>query len=342
MEQTIKELCALNATSGREEAVREYLIKEIEPYTETFTDVSGNLHVYKKGKNPAKKKVMLASHMDEVALIITYITDDGFLKFAPVGGIDSRVVFGGRVLVGEKLVSGVVGSKPIHLLKKDESDKVPDFDSLYIDIGAQSKEDAEKYVNLGDIAYFDSESVDFGNGFLKAKALDDRVGCAILLDMIKREQPYDLHFVFTVQEEVGLRGAKTAAFIENPDYAIVVETTTACDIAGVDGADRVCQLGNGAVVSFMDRSTLYDKKLFNFAFKLSEENGINCQTKTVVAGGNDAGAIHVSRGGVKTITVSLPCRYLHSPSCVICKKDLKDSADLVQLLAERFADDSVD
>lgn len=342
MESAIKELCALNAASGREEAVREYLEKETAPYAETFTDAMGNLHVYKKGNAPAKKKVMLAAHMDEVALIITYITDDGFLRFAPIGGIDSRVLFGGRVLVGEKLISGVVGSKPVHLLKKDESDKVPDFDSLYIDIGAQSKEEAEKYVNLGDIAYFDSDCVDFGNGFLKAKALDDRVGCAILLDMIKREQMYDLHFVFTVQEEVGLRGAKTASFIEAPDYAIVVETTTACDIAGVDGAERVCHLGNGAVVSFMDRSTLYDKKLFNFAFNLSKENGINCQTKTVVAGGNDAGAIHVSRGGVKTITVSLPCRYLHSPSCVICKKDLKDCADLVQLLAERFADDSVD
>lgn len=342
MELTVKELCALNAASGREDAVREYLEKEISPYAETFTDNMGNLHVYKKGKNPATKKVMLAAHMDEVALIITYITDEGFLRFAPVGGIDSKVLFGRRVLAGEKHVSGVIGSKPVHLLKKEEGDKVPDFESLYIDIGAQDKEEAEKYVSLGDIAYFDSEAVDFGDGFLKAKALDDRVGCAILLDMIKREQSYDLHFVFTVQEEVGLRGAKTAAFIENPDYAIVVETTTACDIAGVDGAEQVCKLGNGAVVSFMDRSTLYDKKLFNFAFKIAEENGINCQTKTVVAGGNDAGAIHVSRGGVKTITVSLPCRYLHSPSCVICKKDLNDSAALVQLLAERFADDSVD
>lgn len=341
MEQTVKELCALNGASGREDAVREYLEKAVAPYGKIFTDNMGNLHVFKKGKQSAKKKVMLAAHMDEVALIITYITDEGFLKFAPVGGIDSRVVFGGRVLVGDSLLPGVVGSKPVHLLKGDESSKVPDFDSLYIDIGAQSKEEAAEKVSLGDIAYFDSEAIDFGDGFLKAKALDDRVGCAVLFNMIKSEQPYDLHFVFTVQEEVGLRGAKAAAFTEAPDYAIVVETTTASDIAGVSGAERVCHLGKGAVVSFMDRSTLYNKNLFKFAFKLAEENDIKCQTKTVVAGGNDAGAIHVSRGGVKTITVSLPCRYLHSPSCVICKNDLDDTARLVQLLAERFADDSV-
>lgn len=342
MLESLKTLCSLPGASGREDAVRAYLIERIGKHAEYEVDALGNLLVHKRGAQRAKKKVMLAAHMDEVSLIVTYITEDGYLKFSPVGGIDPRVLFGRGVFVGEQNVPGVVGGMPVHLLEKDELKKIPDFEKLYIDIGAASAAQAEEMVRLGDIAYFDSAFVTFGDRLIKAKALDDRAGCAILLEMIENEQPYDMEFAFTVQEEVGLRGAGAAAYQLEPDYAIVVETTTAADIAGVAPHKRVCTLGKGAVVSFMDKSTLYDRKLSDFAFSLAERKNIRCQTKTLVAGGNDAGAIHKSRGGIKTIAVSVPCRYLHSPSCVIQEGDLYDTADLVRALAQSFAHDSID
>lgn len=342
MLETLKTLCSLQGASGREDAVRDYLIERIGLHAEYEVDALGNLLVHKKGAQRAKKKVMLAAHMDEVALIITYITEDGYLKFSPVGGIDPRVLFGRSVFVGDQKLPGVIGAMPVHLLEKDDLKKIPDFEKLYIDIGASSADQAKEAVHLGDIAYFDSPFMPFGERRIKAKALDDRAGCAILLEMIESDLPFDLDFAFTVQEEVGLRGAGAAAFRLDPDYAIVVETTTAADIAGVQPHKRVCALGKGAVVSFMDKSTLYDRRLYDFAFSLAERKNIRCQTKTLVAGGNDAGAIHKSRGGVKTITISVPCRYLHSPSCVIEEGDLYDTADLVRALAQRFADDSID
>lgn len=340
MLETLKKLCALPGASGREDAVREFLIERIRPHAEYEVDALGNLLVHKKGAARAKKRVMLAAHMDEVALIVTYITEEGYLRFAPVGGIDPRVLFGRSVFVGEHRLPGVIGSLPVHLLEKEELSKMPDEEKLYIDIGASSAAQAQEAVHLGDIAYFDSTFMPFGERRIKAKALDDRAGCAILLEMIESELPYDLEFAFTVQEEVGLRGAGAAAYQLAPDYAIVVETTTAADIAGVQPHKRVCALGKGAVVSFMDKGTLYDRGLYDFAFSLAERKNIRCQTKTMVAGGNDAGAIHKSRGGVKTIAVSVPCRYLHSPSCVIEEGDLYDTADLVRALAQSFADDS--
>ncbi|HIT52694.1 MAG TPA: M42 family metallopeptidase [Candidatus Fimivicinus intestinavium] len=339
---TLKTLCALPGASGREDAVRAFLIERIKSHAEYEVDALGNLLVHKKGAERAKRRVMLAAHMDEVALIVTYITEEGYLRFAPVGGIDPSVLFGRGVLVGTKQAPGVIGSLPVHLLEKEALKKMPDTDQLYIDIGAASSEEAQEVVHLGDIAYFDSAFVPFGERRIKAKALDDRAGCAILLEMIESDLPYDLEFAFTVQEEVGLRGAGAAAYQLAPDYAIVVETTTAADLAGVQPHKRVCALGRGAVVSFMDKSTLYDRRLYDFAFSLAERKNIRCQTKTLVAGGNDAGAIHKSRGGVKTITVSVPCRYLHSPCCVIEEGDLYDTADLVRALAQSFANDSVD
>ena len=340
MLESLKELCRLNGTSGREEAVREYILKQIGSNAECSVDNLGNIIVFKKGNQPAKKKVMLAAHMDEVGFIVNYITDDGFLKFSCVGGIDKRVVFGRSVLINRD-VHGVIAAKPIHLLDSDEKDKIPSIDKMYIDIGAKDKADALKKVSLGDVAFFDSDVRALGKNKLKGKAIDDRAGCAIMLDMIKGEIPFDTYFVFTVQEEVGLRGARVAAYSLDPDYAVVIETTTAADVAGVSGEKRVCSLGGGAVVSYMDRSTIYDKTLYDFAFAVAEKNSIKCQTKSMVAGGNDAGAIHITRGGIKTITVSVPCRYLHSPSCVIDVDDFYSVSSLVRILAESMADDKI-
>lgn len=337
MLEMMRELCTLSGISGRENAVREYIIDKIKDYAEYSVDPLGNLIVFKKGRNPAKNKVMLDAHMDEVGLIITAITSEGYLRFTKVGGIDSRVMLGRTVKVGEKAVAGVIGIKPVHLVDKDAEKDIPKADDLYIDIGARSKEEAAEYVRLGDAAWFTADFVEFGDGFIKAKALDDRAGCAILIEMIRSELEYDVWFSFSVQEEIGTRGAQTSAFTIAPDYAIVVETTTAADIAGVKDEKRVCICGNGGAVSFMDRSTVYSRELFDKAFEVAEKKGIVCQPKTLVAGGNDAGAIHKSRGGVKVLTVSVPCRYLHSPSCVIKYSDAEESLKLVKAMAEEFA-----
>lgn len=337
MLEMIKELCALSGISGRENAVRDYIIEKIKDYAEYSIDPLGNLIVFKKGKNPAKNKVMLDAHMDEVGLIITAITSEGYLKFAKVGGIDSRVMLGRAVKVGSKAVNGVIGIKPVHLVDKGAEASVPKVDDLYIDIGAKSKEEAAKYVRLGDAAWFASDLVEFGDGFVKAKALDDRAGCAILIELIRSELEYDMWFSFSVQEEIGTRGAQTSSFTIDPDYAIVVETTTAADIAGVKDEKRVCLCGEGGTVSFMDRRTIYDRELFDKAFEIAEKNSIKCQAKTQVAGGNNAGAIHKSRGGVKVLTVSVPCRYLHSPGCVIKFSDVEESLKLIRETAKEFA-----
>ena len=333
----LRELCGLDGVSGREEKVRDFILSQIKPYAECRVDSLGNIIALKKGRRKAAKKLMLASHMDEVGLIVHTITDDGFLKFTSVGGIDPRVVIGQAVRVGEKQIKGVVGSKPIHLLEDEERKTAPDFENMYIDIGAENKEQAGKYASIGDVAAFDSDMVSFGDGFLKSKALDDRAGCAILIELIRQDFEYDTYFVFTVQEEVGLRGAKAAAFSVSPDAAIVIETTTAADISGVEKEKQVCRLGEGAVVSFMDGRTIYDKNFYDAAFKLAAENRIKCQPKAAVAGGNDAGAIHQSKAGVRTIAVSLACRYLHSPSCVINTADIKDSEALVKVLAKNIS-----
>ncbi len=337
MLETIKNLCLLDGVSGRENAVRDYIIKEVTPYADSIeTDPLGNLIVFKKGKEKPKNKVMLDAHMDEVGMMITYINSDGTLEFDCVGGIDKRVMLGKPVTVGENGVNGVIGVKATHMVPAAEKLNMPA--TMYIDIGADTKEEAESKVSPGDYACFNSEFVEFGDGFIKGRALDDRAGCAILIDMIKSDLMYDMYFNFSAGEEVGFGIAATAFYSVQPDYAIVVETTTAADLADVPENKRVCRLGDGGVISFMDRRTIYPKDLFDKAFELAEKHGIKAQVKGLVAGGNNAGVIHKTAGGVRTIAVSLPCRYLHSPSCVLKKEDITESARLIKVLAEEFAD----
>lgn len=336
MLETIKELALLDGVSGREDAVREYIINAVSPYADSIeTDPLGNLIVFKKGAATPKNKVMLDAHMDEVGMMITHINSDGTLDFDCVGGIDKRVMLGRPVTVGEDKVKGVIGVKATHMVPAAEKLSMPS--TMYIDIGADSAEEAEKAVALGDYACFNSEFIEFGDGFIKGKALDDRAGCAILIDMIKSDLPYDMYFNFAAGEEVGFGIAQTAFYKVQPDYAIVVETTTAADLADVPENKKVCELGKGGVISFMDRRTIYPKEFFDKAFELAEKNGIKAQVKSLVAGGNNAGVIHKTAGGVKTIAVSLPCRYLHSPSCVLKKDDIEESAKLIRVLSEEFA-----
>lgn len=310
----LKKLCLLNGISGDEAEVANYICSQLDGFAEYTVDNLGNVIAFKKGKQKPKNKIMISAHMDEVGMIINYINSDGSLSFSAVGGIDPRVVFGRRVTVGNKNITGVIGGRAVHNLSADERKKSVKFDSMTIDIGCTDREEAEKLVSLGDSVCFDSQFTEFGDGFIKAKAIDDRAGCAIMLELIRKDLPFDTYFTFVVQEEIGLRGSKVASYTVAPDYAIVLESTTAADIPNVSDDKKVCKLKSGPVVSFMDRRTIYDKDLYNFAFSIAKELEIPCQTKTVIAGGNDAGEIHISRGGVKTIAISLPCRYLHSPS----------------------------
>lgn len=331
----LKELCEINGTSGREYKIREYIISKLGdiPYT---VDALGNVIVELKGENRAKNKVMIAAHMDEVGFIATYIGDDGLIKFDTVGGI-LPAVMSGRKITFENGTNGVIGSKPVHLSSESEKNSLLTEDKLYIDIGAKNKEDALKYVLPGDTAVFKGEYTEIGEKII-SKALDDRTGCAIMLKMIEEGVRYDTVFAFTVQEEVGTRGAGCVTNRILPDYSIVLEATTASDIAGVSDSSRVCVQGEGAVLSFMDNSTMYDKNVFNTALSLAKEKGIKAQVKTAVAGGNDSGAIHKSGFGVKACAISAPCRYIHSQSNMLGKSDIEACFALAKALSEMLAD----
>ena len=333
--ELLKTLCLLNGTSGDEKNVRDFIISKLPDDCDYTVDPIGNLIVNKKGEKTPKNKVALFAHMDEVGFIVTYITDDGFVYVANVGGIDNSALFGKKITVNGHI--GVVGGKAIHQCSGDEAKKIPEISDMCVDFGFENKEIAENYLSLGDFGYFKSDFVEFGNDMIKSKALDDRLGCAIMLEFLNEKSKIDYTCVFTVQEEVGTRGATVSAYTVNPDYAIVLETTTASDIPDTPENKKVCKVGNGAVVSFMDRGTVYNKDLYKKVREIADKNGIPNQTKTVVAGGNDAAAIHKSAGGVKTVAVSLPCRYIHSASSVGSKKDMESVKALCEVLVEEFA-----
>lgn len=322
----LKDLCLIDGTSGDEGAVRDYIISQIDGHCEWKTDPLGNIIVFKKGKKESVKKVMIDAHTDEVGLIISNITSEGYLRFKTVGGIKVESLLFRKVKINGE-INGVISGKPIHLLKDDERAKLPDVDSLYINIGASSKEEAESVVSIGDRAVMCGDYVDNGDRII-AKAIDNRIGCAIIIELIKSECEYDFYASFSVQEEVGLRGAKTAAFGINPDSAIVLDATTAGDLAGVPDEKTVCKQGMGPVVSFMDGATVYDREYYKQAL----ESGITCQPKTAPTGGNDAGSIHLNREGVRTVAISLPCRYIHSASSVGKREDCENMFKLTKYM----------
>ena len=330
MRELLKELCALNGVSGDEGAVRDFIRSQAEPYADSIrTDALGNLIVFKKGKKSTGNRLLLAAHMDEVGLIITRATEDGFLKFDFVGGVDRRVALGKPVVLGPKKIPGVIGMKAIHMLSREDMKKVPKTESLYIDIGASSREEAEEMAEPGTYGSFVCEGEPLGSDFFKAKAIDDRVGCAIMMKLLQEELTLDVTFAFTAQEEVGTRGA--FAFSVTPEVALVLETTTAADSPAVEEHRKVCAPGKGPVISYMDGGTIYDRGLFEDLRRLAEDNGIPWQTKEYLAGGNDARTIQRTKTGVRVAAVSAAVRYLHAPASVGSFADFENMLKLTRL-----------
>ena len=316
----LKELTELSGVSGCEYEVRNFIKAKLnEIGCEFYIDKLGNVIAHNKGKK--NKTIMVAAHMDEVGLIVSHIDSKGFIKFQAVGGIDQRVLNSKVVLVGEKKVSGVIGSKAIHLMSEDERGKALPIDKLYIDIGSSSKEETEKLVSIGDYVTFKSEYVEFGDNMMKAKALDDRAGCSAILELLSMKLDVDFYGVFTVMEEVGCRGANTAAYALEPDLGIVIEGTVCADMPEVEEHSKSTIIGKGAALSIMDKSTVYDIEEVRRVAKIAEENNIQYQFRASASGGNDAGAIHKVKSGAKVIAISVPCRYIHSSVNVASKND---------------------
>lgn len=341
MLNTVKELCALSGVGGWEDEVREYIMRHAAPYADEMrVDGLGNLIVCKRGTKPTGNKLMLCAHMDEVGLIVRSITDEGYLKFDTVGSIDTRVLIGKKVLVGCARHPGVIGIKAYHLVSDEEEKNTPKADALYIDIGAKDKEQAQAMIELGEPCVFDTQSENFGDGMLKAKAIDDRLCCTMLLKLLEQPLPMDVTFVFSVQEEVGCRGAFGAAFALQPEIALVTDCTTACDFPTVEGQAQVCRLGDGPVIPFMDAGVVVDRGLFEQMRRIATENHIPWQTKHMVTGGTDAMAIQPSQSGVRVVGVSAPVRYLHTTASVGCVKDFENMLKLLRCFIEDTAANS--
>ena len=325
-----EELCSLNGVSGDEGNVRDYIKEIAEKYADKVTvDALGNLIVFKKGEIRGTK-LMISAHMDEVGFMVEKITDDGYLKFGIVGGIDPRVILGRKVYVGPYAIPGVMGLKAIHLTTAEERKEMPKTSSLYIDIGCKNKKEAEKLVSLGDYVSFDSDFVCFGNNLVKAKAIDDRFGCAVMLNLLSRKLPQDVTFVFTSMEEVGTRGAFGAANSVQPKIALVLEGTTAADFAKVPENKKITRVGEGPVLGFMDSSTVYDRGLFEMTRDLAEAKKIPWQIKGRIAGGTDAAAIQRSQTGIRVANISVPVRNIHSANTVASLTDIDNAYKLTQ------------
>ena len=320
--ELLKKLSLFYAPSGREKGITDFIAEEVKGFAdEVCTDNLGNLIVHKKG---AGKRIMFAAHTDEIGIVVTYIDDNGYLRFSDVGGLYTKYLSGRRVVFANG-TEGVVSTEP-----KNDKNRLM---NMYIDIGAKTREEAEKSVNVGDMAVFLGGFTE-QNGVIIAKALDNRAGCYALIEALKRvKSENDLYFVFTVQEEVGLRGARTAAYSIDPDIAIAVDVTDTGDTPKSDSV--AVKLGGGAAVKVMDYSVICDSGVKSALIALAEANGIKHQLEVMTEGGTDAGVIHFSRGGVKTGGISIPTRYIHSPSEMIEKSDLDAVIRLITLFAEQ-------
>lgn len=346
----LKALSEAVGISGQEDAVRAVILPAIRDHAvDLRVDSMGSITARKpaavNGAEPPPR-VMIAAHMDEVGFMVTAIDGDGLLRFTAVGGIDDRILPGLRVLVGESLLPGAVIWTPIH---KNREQNVVKLKDLRIDIGAASKDEASGRVKIGDRIAFASQFMEVGDKMLRGKAFDDRAGCALLIDVLGAEPyPVEVLAAFTVQEEIGLRGAKVAAQTLKPDLALVLETTTAHDLPNPNAdpdddmpVNPVCRVGAGPTLTVLDRSIIVHPPLLRFIRETAEREGIPYQLKSLPGGGTDGGAIHTANGGIPTAVISLPARYIHSPAAYINRDDYDAMLRLIKAVLRSITLDAV-
>ncbi|MCS6992293.1 MAG: M42 family metallopeptidase [Anaerolineales bacterium] len=335
--ELLEKLCNASAVSGDEGEVRKIILEEVKPYADTVkVDALGNVLVTKNGTGADRVRVMLDCHMDEVGFMLVSDDGEGLYRFELVGGIDVRQLPGKQVLVGKEKIPGVIGARPIHLTTSEERQKKIPLDALRIDIGPGGK------ARPGDRAVFATRFQRVGSSIL-AKAIDNRIGCALLIDLLKTSPAnIDLCLSFSVQEEIGLRGAKVAAFHFNPDMAIAIDATPANDLPVYDGSENTfynTRLGQGPAIYTFDSGTLNDPRLIHFLAHTAEAAGIPYQFRQPGGGGTDAGAIHRTRTGVPTVSVSVPHRYTHSAISLARIEDWQNTLALLTAALERITPD---
>lgn len=316
------------APSGFEGQVRNIIKEKLSGYVDEIKiDRLGNVIAHKKGKG---KKVLLDAHMDEVGFIITGFNEDGTLRFSALGAINSKIIPSKVVLIGKDKIPGVVGFKPIHLQSKEERENHLSYNDCCIDIGANSRDEAKKQIQLGEFAIFDTEFAYFGEGLIKGKAFDDRMGCGVLIEVLKDTYDCDLYAAFNVQEEVGSRGAFVAAYNIKPDIGIAIEGTICADMPTISKHLAATELGKGPVISIMDKTSIANPEIVEQLAKIAKDNNIDFQYRKAIAGGNDAGAIQMSGEGAKVATLSIPCRYIHSSVSVASIEDYENTIKLLR------------
>lgn len=330
----IKKLSNSFGPPGSEDEPREILQVELEQFADNVEiDKLGNIFFYHNGREDAPK-VMIAAHLDEIALLTTYIEDKGFLRFHSLGGIPASQLLGQRfIFKGRKdVLKGIIGTKPPHVMTDEERKKPVRMDDLFVDIGAESREIAEmKGCYLGMLGVYDTNFTELGNGYIRGKAFDDRIGCAVMAEAFKslRKSKCNIVAVGTVQEEVGLRGARTAAWQVEPDYGLALEGTFALDVPGSMPHKKSASLGKGPVITIADRSVIAHPKVLGALIESAEADGIPYQFKKIPSGGTDAGAIHLIKGGVPSGVLATPCRYVHGPAAIAYIEDFDNTVKLV-------------
>lgn len=329
--------------SGFEDEVREEITALISPYVDELrTDTLGNLLATRKGKGDFT--LMLDAHMDEVGFIVKWIEDSGYLRFAPLGGWDPRIIPGHRIELstrsGEKRC-GVIGSAPPHILSEEERKRPIAIDDMFIDVGAASQQDVvDMGIRIGDPLTIHYPFTEISDGYVTGKAFDDRAGCALMIETARRlagqDIDIDIVFAFVIGEEVGLRGARTASYQIKPDLAIALEGTIGADMPGVPAGSQPVRLGRGPAITVADRSIIVSRKLIEALEQVADEQAIPYQYKLPTYGGTDAGAIHLSREGVLTGVVSVPCRFIHSPTSTMRLNDFENTVRLLMSVIGRL------
>jgi endoglucanase len=335
-----KEFSELLGVPGYEDNVSEFILKNISPYVDrAWKDPLGNILAIKEGTDKETgEKILLDAHMDEVGFMISHIEPSGYLRFAPLGGFDERILLAKSVVIENsqgKQYHGIIGAKPPHLVKKEEKNKPVPISNMYIDVGMSSKEEVQKnFIDIGSVGTLYDRFVEFPNGMIRGKAFDDRVGCNIMIQIAKmlheREPLKDtILYSFSVQEEVGLRGARTAAYALDPTIALAIETTTAGDTPGIPENENPVSVGKGPSITLADYTIVSSRKINNRLAKNAKQEKILFQYKKPIFGGNNAGAIHLNKKGVPTSVVSVPCRYLHSSVTLVMLNDVYEAIKLI-------------